>query len=178
MEEEDQLPEIGTLPQDIIDPGEVFWIMPLVWWCVTGLVLLIGLVILVVWLVKRKRPERIPVEHLAPPRTEAISRLEELQAIAPQSESSTLAVELNRTLKRFLSRQYGADLRSQTTQEFWNTQDEWGPKLTSELANAVAAFFEVCDTIKYQPTTDSEAEKRDLFDRVSAIVQYQPAHAG
>ena len=176
-EPEPPLPEIGELPEDIIDPGTVFWILNAIGWIACILLVLGTVAFFVIRVIRQKRPVKSAKDRLALPRTEAIARIHALQAQAATAENGFLALELNRALKRFLARQYNADLQSLTTEEFWNSSEKWSAKLPSELTEATVGFFQTCDSLKYQPSADSPEAKQELIDHATAIVQYEPVQA-
>ena len=171
MESTEVNPEsIPDLPADIAGPEDFVSLITVLKILAVMLLVVGALTGIVVYLV-RKKMNQVSQPVVLRPREEAVRALDAVERGLEGLTISRVALELSAIIKRFLSREFQLNLESQTTDESWNSVDEWSERIPGEMIDPIAQFLQWCDAYKFQHPEDSDSEKRQLLEHAKMIVQ-------
>lgn len=164
------------LPADITGPIEVAGGNPML---VLAAVMMAalgigGTLFYVYW--KRRAVKPASTGQLSP-REEAHRRLAQWQKDYASKDLAELSGELTFIVRRFFHRQYGVDLESQTTDEFWASMDQVTRRLPAQVVEPLAEFFAQCDAFRFQGGEITPEMVEPLYHQARSLIESSPAPA-
>jgi len=168
--------QFTDLPADITGPIEVAGGNPML---VLAMVMMAALALggglfYVYWKRRALRPAK---SGTLSAREEARRRLAQWQKAYATMDPADLAGELSSIVRRFFHRQYGVDLESQTTDEFWAAMQELTRQLPPQVVEPLAEFFAQCDAFRFQGGELTPAMVEPLFHQAQSLIETSPAMA-
>lgn len=136
------------------------------WPWITALIVVavIGLIVLTVWLAKRKPPART-----LSPAEEARLRLGEASSLANGQDDKAFSVTVSDALRVYLERAYALRAPEQTTEEFLQHAKQ-SNRLPGKSLDTLARFLELCDLAKFAQHAFGDEERQDLLNTARNFV--------
>lgn len=141
-----------------------FWEANWPWLTALIAVAAIGLVVLTVWIIKRKPPAK-----QLTPAEEARLRLGEAAEYDDGQDDKAFSVTVSDALRRYLERAFGLRAPEQTTEEFLQSAQRSG-KLPKPSLETLAKFLELCDLAKFAQHAFGEEERKQLLNTARNFV--------
>jgi hypothetical protein len=150
---------------DLRPPGEVpYSFVPLVLWCLAGLIALAGLLWLRVWWIRRRRRNALRDEaSMLPPRELAIRELRRLTAsdLLKQDRYKMFYIAISGIIDRLLHGALGVITVERTSWEIMRDLREQAPG--TPLVPAAGEFFAACDRVKFSRHVPGAAENSSVI---------------
>ena len=153
-------------PVSLPKPGMAPWIK---WAIAGGIALLMVVIALVVFVVRRKRPEKLPPP--VPAHEVAFQQLEALVAenLPRKGEIKTFYQRISDILRHYIENRFGLHAPEQTTEEFLEGMRN-SPKLPAVHQPSLRGFLQHCDLVKFADHTPDTAEVQHTFDACKNFV--------
>jgi len=163
-----QQPQATPAPiHDITDP---VWFLPYpVWMIVAAAIGLIALVVLTVWLVKRRRPVR-PLTS----REKAFVALAELRGEGASADPYAFGVKVSDVLRTYIRDQHGLDAVTRTSVEFLEVLRN-NPVFTEAEKSSLSVFLERADLLKYARLSADGEDFNALLETAEHVVRGEHA---
>jgi hypothetical protein len=147
-------------------PVDVPW-PPWVWWAIGigAVVILALLVVLIVWLVRRKPAVAPPT-----PRMIALRALDDLRAHIGELDPYAFSVRVSDVLRTYVSGQFDLKATTQTSPEFL-ASIAGSPRFSEGDKQLLATFLERCDMLKFARIEAHAEENGELLGAAAAFVQ-------
>lgn len=159
-----QTPSATPVPlHDIAGP---VWFFPYpVWMVVVAGIVLVGLLALLLWWVRRRKPQK-PLTA----RERALAVLQELRRDGAQADSYAFGVRVSDALRVYIRDEYGLDAVRRTSMEFLESlRNE--PVFSDNEKAALAEFLEAVDLLKYARHAAGAAEINALLEIAERVVR-------
>ena len=162
----------AATPAPLHDIAGPVWFFPYpVWMAVVAGLLLLGLIGLIVWWIRRRRPAR-PLTV----RERAMAVLAELRKQGAQADSYAFGVRVSDALRTYIRDQFGLDAVRRTSMEFLETlRNE--PVFSENEKAALAEFLEAVDLLKYARHTAGAQEINALLEIAERVVQTEKVYS-
>jgi hypothetical protein len=157
-------------PVPIHDIAGPVWLFPYpAWAVVAAAVAFLGLIGLIFWLTRRKRP--VPV---LTPKERALKALEQLRREAPEDDSYGFGIKVSDTLRTYIRDQHGLDAMTRTSVEFLEILRD-NPAFTENEKAALSDFLESVDLLKYARLSAAADDIRSLLEIAERLVRGETA---
>jgi hypothetical protein len=152
--------------RDIKPPFEIA--SPWLWlWWTLGALVLIGIVALIIWLVKRQKGVQAAVP-LVPAHVRARQKLEEALALIAHPKPFCSAV--SDTVRFYLEERFNFHAPDRTTEEFLHELQSTN-LLLPDQKDSLGEFLKGCDLVKFARYEPREAELRDLHGSALRLIE-------
>ncbi|WP_309400074.1 DUF4381 family protein [Cerasicoccus maritimus] len=141
-----------------------FWEQNWPWLTALIVVGVIALIVLTVWLVKRK-----PVARTLSPAEEARLRLGEAASLATQQDDKAFSVTVSDALRVYMERAFHLRAPEQTTEEFLQHAKQ-SQRLPEQSLTTLAKFLELCDLAKFAQHAFGDDERKELLNTARNFV--------
>jgi hypothetical protein len=138
------------------------------WWPWLACTVLLAVVAVAVWRLRRRRTEPAPLSALDTALAE-LARIEAQQLIEA-GEIGQFHVLAAEAVRGFLERQYELPATRRTTPEFLDALRD-DPRLTEEIRSALAEFLRRCDLAKFAGVCPDAEACRSTLDLARRIIQ-------
>ncbi len=167
-------PLIAQAPQtedirDIVVLAPEASIWPIVFWAVTGLLLVALIIGLIVFLIQRQKR----IAHELAPETIALRSLTRLQADLQKMEPNAFGLEVSETLKNYLVAKFNDPIRYQTAEEFLSRFADSAildTPLPTAIHENLRTFISASEEIKFSKSPDTASQTAPLLALATNIV--------
>ena len=159
-------PEEAEMIKDIAPP---VWVFPYpMWMVVTAAVILLALLVLGIWWLRRwmkNRPAPLPPT----PRSIALRALERLRGEVKTLDPYAFSIAVSDVLRTYVGAAYGWHAPQQTSPEFL-AAISGAPKFSDGDRKLLAEFLETCDMIKFARIDATASDSARLLESAQAFV--------
>lgn len=155
----------GTQPPRLVEEGPS-WLRR---WGFALILAATGLLVLLVWLQKRRRVLR---EALLPPDQWALREIERIETtlLPPRGAAETFHTQISYVVRRYLSAHYGLHVLQQTTLEFLDAIRQL-PQLPAQEQALLTELFQRCDLAKFARADTSPEECQQTAKLARELIQ-------
>jgi hypothetical protein len=144
------------------------------WWVALAVVLAAGLLVLLWFLLRPKRPLSAKSAYEL-----ALEKLEKARALLREEDAMPYAVAVSETIRSYLGQRFQAPSTRRTTEEFLSQMEADGNTPLAGHRDLLRDFLQSCDLVKfarYRPTlTELELVQQRAFTFVTATKPLPPA---
>ncbi len=165
-------PAAAATPAPIHDIAGPVWIFPYPVWGVIGAgVLLLVLLGVAVWFLRRK-----PGPRILTAKQRALNAIAAFRAKGAEADAYEFGVKVSDALRTYIRDQYGVDAVTRTSVEFLDVIRANAVFSANEKA-AISEFLESVDLLKFARQTAGVEEITQLLDIAERVVNGEPAGA-
>jgi hypothetical protein len=155
----------AATPAPLHDIAGPIWFFPYpVWMAIAAGVLLVAILVLIGWLIARRKPRSVSL------RERALKALGELRVQIPNARSYEFGVRVSDVLRGYIRDQRGLDAVNRTSIEFLETL-RTNDRFTDNEKAALSDFLTHVDLLKYARQNADADQMNSLVDTAERVVK-------